>query len=263
MWSDVKKELFDSYKYRYVIYNFVSCTLKIRYRKTFLGFIWSVLGPMLHYLVVGVVFAYTMKGSIDNYAAFMFSGALLYNLFSGTTHRSPNVFLSNEHYIKKIYIPKLIFVLDTVLVELVNFILAFIALFLLAVLLGRISFSQHLILVPFSILLVVFFSIGCASIFSVAGVYFRDLIHIIPVFLQAIFFLTPILYVPSQLPEKFRFLIKLNPLYYYIEIFRRPLVFNEWPPLEFILFCVLLSLLSVFIGLLILKKYDNKIVFRL
>lgn len=263
MLTEIRQEIQDTYKFRHVVVNFVRSTLKLRYQRTILGFFWSILGPMLHYLVVGMVFSYVMKSSIPNYAAYMFAGALYFNVISGVVTRSPGILLANEHFIKKIYIPKLVFIMDAVLVELTNFFLGFCALLILALLFRRIDFSIHYAVVPFSLLLVAMLTIGLASIISVAGVYFRDLSHIVPVVMQAGFFLTPVVYDLSIMPEKFRALILFNPLYYFIEIFRRPIVYNEWPPLSYAILAGGISCAALGIGLLTLKYHDNKIVFRL
>lgn len=257
------KELSETFRFRYVVLNFVRSTLKLRYQRTVLGFIWSVLGPMMHYLVVGLVFSYTMRGAIPNYAAFMFAGALYYNVISGVTLRAPGILISNEHFIKKIYIPKLVFVLDTVFVELVNFTLGMVALLILGLIFNRVSFSYHFIFIPFAILLATFLTVGLGAIFAVAGVYFRDLAHIVPVVMQATFFLTPVIYKIDFMPPKVQMLIHLNPLYYFVEIFRDPIIYNIWPRLDFVVLCSLLAVGTLGVGLALLKTFENKIVFRL
>ncbi len=263
LFSSIINEIIETFKFRFVVFNFVQSTLKLRYQKTLLGFFWSILGPMLHYLVVGIVFSYTMRNGIANYAAYMFTGALYFNVISGVTSRSPIIFISNEHFIKKIYIPKMVFILDTVLVEIVNFLLGFLALLCLGLALNKVNLSIHYSIIPLAILLVIMLTTGIASIISVAGVYFRDLTHIIPVLLQATFFLTPILYQIEVMPPKFQLLIRLNPLTYFIEIFRLPIVFNQWPQFDYILICSIISLLVFTFGLIVMKKFENRIVFRL
>lgn len=261
--GEITKEIQETYKFRYVIKNFVSSTLKLRYQKTVLGFLWSLLGPMFHYMVMGYIFSYTMRGSIPNYAGFVFAGALFYNVISGVILKSPSIFLANEHFIKKIYIPKLVFVLDSVLVELVNFMLGFLALFILGLIFGRVQITEHIIVVPFVIIAAAFLSVGLGAIFAVCGVYFRDLIMIIPVVMQALFFMTPIIYNVEFLPPKFQYLVKLNPLMYIIESFRKPIINNIWPDARDLQVTFFSAIVVFLFGIWFMKKFENKIVFRL
>lgn len=260
---DISKELQETYRFRYVIRNFVSSTLKLRYQKTVLGFLWSLLGPMFHYMIMGYIFSFTMRGTITNYAGFIFAGALFYNVISGVVLRAPSIFLGNEHFIKKIYIPKLVFVLDSVLVEIVNFLLGFIALLCLGLVFGRVQISEHILVIPFVVVAAALLTVGLGSIFAVCGVYFRDLIMIIPVVMQGLFFLTPIVYDVASLPPKMQLIVKANPLMYIVNSFRKPIINNTWPDALDLQVTFVCAVVIFFFGIWFMKKFENKIVFRL
>ncbi len=257
------KELKETFRFRYVVYNFVYSSLKQRYRRSFLGFIWSVLAPLMQNLIIGVVFYYLMKFNMPNYIVYLFAGTLIYNIMSNVIIQSPTIMINNEGFIKKIYVPKLVYVLNLVSLEIVNFTLILVSLLILGVAFGKLSFSLSYLFLPVSIVLTIFFLIGTALIISVLSVYFRDMIHIVPVAMQAMFFLTPVLYPISNLPLKIQKLIKLNPLYYFVDIFRTPVLDNHLPSLLHVMICTAITVLMFFSGIFVLEKYNNKIVFKL
>jgi ABC-2 type transport system permease protein len=218
--ADLKKEFRDIYRYRYVTISYIQTNLKLRYRRSYLGFLWTVLAPILNYLVMGLVFSLIMRSHIENFFAYYFSGAVFFAVVSSILNRSTHFLIGNEHFIKKIYLPKLTFILNGTLYEFTNFALSVVALFFLGAIFQQLHFSIYAPLALIPLALILFFLIGIGSIISVATVYFRDLMHIIPVGVQSLFFLTPILYTQSMIPEKYQFLLKLNPIYYFLECFR-------------------------------------------
>ncbi|USN46730.1 MAG: ABC transporter permease [Pseudobdellovibrionaceae bacterium] len=260
-WAD--KLFRDTYSYRHVVYSIVRSTLKQRYRRSILGFMWTVLAPLLHYLVIGVVFSAANKIQMQNYFVFMFTGAVYFNVISGVTVNSTMAFIGNEHFIKKIYLPKLIYPLNVVSIELVNFLLSFVALVLLGILFGRLHFSPALFFLPLPIVISFGFFLGVSTLVGIMSVYFRDLMHIIPTVMQAAFFLTPILYPIELLPTQLQFIVKLNPFYYFVNCFRDPIMYQRLPSAFDMAVLTGASVVSLILGMYFLYKYDNKIVFKL
>lgn len=261
--NPIQKEITDLWRYRWVCYSAVTSVLKMRYRRSVLGFFWSLLGPVLNYLIVGIVFSFLSKSNTENYFTFMFAGTAIYNLLSVTINQSPNIMISNENYIKKIYLPKSIFILNVVLMEFINFCLGLLALSILGIIFGGLKISFSLLYLPIPILAALFFNIGAASILSIVTVFFRDVTHILPIIMQAAFFGTPIVYPAELAPHQLRFLFHLNPFYYFVESFRFPIYHGTLPPNEITFMTITLSLFVFMIGIVVLKKFDNKIVFRL
>lgn len=263
MFNEVKKEFLDVYKFRYVVYSYIQTNLKLRYRRSFLGFLWTVLAPMLNYLVMGIVFSFVMRNQMDGFFVYYFSGAVFFSIISSCLNRAPTFLIGNEHYIKKIYVPKMIFVLNGTSYEIANFTLSAFSLIVLGLLTGYLNLSAHALLIIIPLVLISIFLIGLGSIISVATVYFRDLIHIVPVLVQALFFLTPVIYQKSMIPEKYQFLVDLNPFYYFLEIYRQPLIYQRIPPLNYYGICVVMASAMFLAGLVLIKKFDNRIVFKL
>src|SRR4051812_12305572 len=120
----IRKELQDAYRFRMVTISHVQAYLRMRYKRSVLGFFWSLLGPVLSYIVIAVVFSYASRVSMKNYFVYVFSGAAIFNLLAVTVNNSTTALISNESYIKKIYLPKSIFVMNILAVEVTNFLFA-------------------------------------------------------------------------------------------------------------------------------------------
>jgi ABC-type polysaccharide/polyol phosphate export permease len=212
---------------------------------------------------MGFIFSFIMANRIPGYFVYYFTGAIFFSIISSTLNRAPVFLIENEHFIKKIYVPKLIFILNGITYEITNFLLSAISLIILGMLFGKLDLSWHSFLIFIPIGLISFFLIGIGTIIGIATVYFRDLMHIVPVIVQAFFFLTPVIYEKSMIPEQYRFLVDWNPFYYFLEIYRLPLVYHQIPPASYYLICIALSLVVFFAGLLMIKKFDNRIIFKL
>lgn len=261
--SELKKNFKQLYLYRYVTISHIQTTLRLRYRRSLLGFIWTVLAPLLQYLVIGVVFWYASNVRTENFFAYFFTGSIVFNIFSLTLTRAPGIMLANEHFIKKIYLPKMIYVLNLVLYEIVNFFLSSLALLVLGLITLQFKVSWALLFLPVSILIIIPALIGLSSLLGIAGVYFRDLNYILPPIMQAAFFLTPIAYTIDILPLKIQKFVHLNPFYYFVELIRTPIVSQTLPNPNIIVVSLFSSVALFIIGLWTIYKFDNRIVFKL
>jgi ABC-type polysaccharide/polyol phosphate export permease len=258
------QEAQDIYKYRYVIMAFTQIKLKHRYRRSVLGYFWTVFTPLINYLIMGSVISMIARGhSVENYFFYFLSGSIYFGFQSNIISGAYTCLIHNENFIKKIYFPKSIFFMNIIALELINFFLSFVTLYVLAVLLGMMAPTINLPLALVSVILSLPFLLGVGIIVGIGAVYFRDLMHIIPSILQALYFLTPILYAPSMIPEKYQSYIYWNPLYYYIETFRAPLMHQTIPYRDYALMASGISIATFLFGFWLLKKMENKIVFKL
>lgn len=261
--GSIINEIKELYRYRWVTHSFVKSTLLLRYRRSFLGFFWSLLNPILNYIVVGFVFYMLSRGTTPNYFIYFFTGSAIFNLFSVTTNAAPLIMISNEQYIKKIYLPKSIFILNTILFEVVNFIFSISALILLGLAFGRLDFNWSLLSLPLVVFFVMLFNFGIAAFLSVTTVFYRDFVHITPILTQAAFFATPILYSPDLAPPEFQPFIEWNPFFHVVQCFREPFYSGHLAqPLNYAVLSVGSILIFLF-GFWILKRNENRIVFRL
>lgn len=260
---NLTKELKDLFRYRWLIYVSVLATLKMRYRRSVLGFFWSLLGPALNYGTLAVVFYFGLRQSFPNYIMYVFPGILAFGFVASTMNNGSVAFIANEMFLKKIYLPKSIFVVNSALSELTNFCLNLTVMMGLTLALGSFKISSSVLLLPFLILLIFIFSLGLALIIGLSTVFFRDLQHVVPIIMQALFYVTPVLYTPDTMPVEYRFLFEWNPIYKFIQLFRGvffdPTLLNSVN----VYYCIAMAAGSFMLGLICLKLNENKIVFRL
>lgn len=258
----VSKTFRDVALFRYALQNFVINNLRTRYRKSFLGFLWSLLSPLLSMVVLAVVFSFAFKQDIKTFAVYVFTGLIPWLYISASIIGGCQTMIYAEGFLKKVYIPKLLFPLTLVTTETVNFVFSIISLYILAVAVGT-KLSWTFALLPLVILITFIFNLGWVLILSIVTVYFRDLTHIVTVVFQALFYLVPIVYPVGILPEKFQWLFYYNPFYYFIVLFRKviygtpALTWSDW------LIPAGLALVLFLVGMYILMRRDRELIFRL
>jgi ABC-type polysaccharide/polyol phosphate export permease len=235
-WQDVGRsqlasKLVELYRYRELLKNLVVTELKLRYRRSVLGLLWTMLNPLLMMIVLSVVFSTIMRFNVKDYAVLLLSGLLPWTFFAQSVGLALLSVVSKGSLLKKVYIPKALIPLSSVLACLVNFLLSLVPLFALLLVLGR-PLSVSLLFLPVPIALLALFTCGVALVFACLNVFFRDFTHMTEVILQAWFYLSPILYTAEMLPPGYRFLIGWNPLAYLIPCFRLPIFEGRLPPLE-------------------------------
>lgn len=213
---------------RFVFARLFARDLSLRYRGSVLGFLWSLLNPALHIAVLTVVFSHVIRTGMEHYVIYLMSSLLPYQFFSAAVTRSADCLVMNENYFKRLALPIMLFPLLSVAASLFDFVLAFFVLFAIGFFLGfTLGLAQ--LIIPLSVLVLIAFTAGCVLIISVITMYFRDMRHIIAVFLNILYFATPILYPITIFPERLQFWFKLNPLYYMVSIFNQPLYHHAAP----------------------------------
>ncbi len=245
-----------------VVQNMVVQELRVRYQRSILGFVWTLLNPLLMMATLSCVFSnLMMRSSTDNYTLFLFAGMVPWGFLSNSLVDSAYCIIANEGLIRKIYLPKMVFPLAKVLINLTTFILSLGALFLLLLPMHA-RFSSTMVLLPVVIVLLAIFVLGLSLLVATANTFYRDCGHLVSVFLQAWYFLTPILFPIEQFRENARWLFLLNPAYYFIELFHG--VFEgRWPTIGFLAAAALIASLSLGIGYVAFKSHEDKMVFRL
>ena len=252
----------ELYGSRNVLKQLVAQQLILRYRRTLLGYLWTLINPLLMMSVMAVVFSTLFKADLKTFAISLFAAMIPWNFFSSVVTQSGSSFINNEGLIKKIYLPKVIFPLSITFALLIDSLLSFLALFAIIVALGG-TLSWSLLFLPISFLLLFLFALGLGLIMSIATVFFRDLQHVILIAMQGLFFLTPILYKHDALAGKVAWLVGINPVTPFIALFRAPLIEAALPSGSILLQTVAISFSAMAIGLFIFLGKEKKIVFRL
>lgn len=252
----------ELYLYRFALRNFVFNTLRTRYRRSVLGFLWSLLNPFFSMMVMAVVFSVVFRLEFKNFSMYVFSGLIPWSYISACLIGGTQALINAEGFLKKVYVPKMIFPMMVVTVETVNLFFSVVSMSLLALLFGA-PISWHIVLLPLAIVIAFLFNLGLVLIVSIVTIYFRDLTHILTVVLQALFYLVPIVYPLDVFPESTRRLFLLNPFYYFINLFRKTIYSQEVMVWQDWLIPLALAVVSLSIGIVILKAQDREVVYRL
>ena len=247
---------------RNVLQQLVRQLLILRYRRTVLGYFWTLINPLLMMGVMAIVFSNLFKTDLNNFTIFLFAGMIPWTFFSSVVSQSGAAFINNEGLIKKIYLPKILFPLSISIALLIDSVLSFAALTIIIISVGG-TLSPALLFLPISFSLLFLFSLGIGMITSIATVFFRDLQYVILIAMQGLFYLTPVLYKPDALAGKVKWLININPVVPFIELFRAPLYLSQLPSTSNIINSVLISTTSIVVGVIIFRIRQNQIVFRL
>jgi lipopolysaccharide transport system permease protein len=192
-------------QYRELIKNLVIRDLKVRYKNSALGVLWSLLNPLLMTLVFTLVFTLMIPSDIPDYPVFFMCGFLPWSFFSTSVMGATGSVVGNSSLIKKVYFPREILPLAEVLSNLVNFALALVVLFAM-IFVYQVKLTPAALMLPVIILVQLMFITGMALFLSTANVFYRDTQHILEILLQAWFFLTPIFYPITILPESAKIL---------------------------------------------------------
>jgi ABC-2 type transport system permease protein len=220
-WAIIE-EASELFRYRDLLWRLVHRDLTIRYKRSTLGFLWTMLNPLLTMLVLTIIFSNLFRFQIAHYPIYLLSGMLLYNFFQWGTSQAIHSIIWGGDLMGKIYLPKTIFVAAACIVSLINLLLALIPLALIMII-NHNSFSFALLFLPIPILFTFIFALGMGLIVATLAVFFADISDIYSVSLTVLTYLTPLFYPISVVPKKFLVLVYINPMYYFVEIFRQPI----------------------------------------
>lgn len=233
--------------------------IKVRYRHSALGLVWTVLNPLLMMVVITIVFSTLFKQNIPNFPIYYLSGSLIFAFNSESTTTALNSIISNASLIKKVYIPKYLFPLSNVLSGLVNLGFSLIAMFIV-MLITDAPFHATLLLLPIPIFYTFLFSVGLGILLSAVTVFFRDIAHFYSVFILAWTYFTPIFYPVEILPDTVMKLMQINPMYHLVSYMRSIVLYGVFPSLKENLLCLCLGLLMLALGLFVFYKKQDKFV---
>jgi ABC-2 type transport system permease protein len=250
----------DTFSYRELIWALAIKELKVRYKRSVLGFLWALLNPALMMVVLTVVFSTIMRFAIPHYAIFLLSVLLPWTFFSQSLSYGVESIVSNGELIKKVAVPKMVFPIAAVLSNTINLVLSLIPMALL-VLATRHPFYSTWLYLPVPMLALIIFTVGMACLFAALNVFYRDVSHILQVILSAWFYFTPIIYGLDFIPPHLRWLFKLNPIIYVINGFRLSIYYGLIPRWTSIAASFVCGFTVLLIGCAVFLKYQDEFVF--
>jgi lipopolysaccharide transport system permease protein len=259
-----RSSLVELLRYRQLIAMLVIRELKVRYKRSLFGLLWTMLNPLLLMIVYTVVFATIMKAPQRNFSIFLLSGLLPWLFFSIAVLQGLNSILTNQELIRKVRLPQAVFPLSVVGSNLVNFALSFVPLLLLMAVMRQ-PYSPALLFIPAAMLILTLFTSGVTLLFSTFTVFFRDVRHLAEVALQMLMYLSPVFYDLQMLGQHdawwfraFRMFLRINPLWYLIQLFRDPVYYGRLPPPQSIAIASLSAVVALAIGFAVFKRLSPR-----
>ena len=245
--------------YSFLIKQLVARDFKRKYKRSVLGVLWSFINPLLSMLVQFFVFSNLFRTDVENYPAYLLIGVITFSFFSESCSMALNAITGNTSLIKKVYVPKYIYPLTSVMSSMVNFGISLIPLLIVCVLTG-VKISLTWILSLFFFLCLAIFCLGLGLLLSSSMVFFRDTQFIWGVLSLMWMYATPIFWTENILPPQYGFLFKFNPLYSFLKNVR-VCILNGISPEPFVyLQCVLLALGMLLVGAIVFKKTQDKFI---
>lgn len=258
----MRERLHNFVKYKDLFIELVRKDIKLKYKNSYLGVLWSFLNPLLMMIVLTIIFSEVFKNNIENFPVYVLTGRLIYSFFSEATNFAMNSIQVNSQLIKKIYVPKYFFPLSKICSSFLTSLVSLIPI-LIVMIITRMDFSIYNLLVFIPLIQILLISAGIGLIIATIAVFFNDLKHLYSVLLMLLMYMTPIFYPEEIIPEQFKWIIELNPLYSVLVIFRDLLMHNQLFSLFDFTIATGYSIIYFFIGIFIFYKNQDKFIFHL
>ena len=247
-------------KYIPLLKNLISRDLKVKYRRSVLGFLWSILNPLLMALVFNAVFSHIFRFQVDYYASYYLTGSLIFSFIAEATSASMMSVLGAAPLIKKVYIPKYIFPLEKCIFAFINMLFSSVALAVIMLIQG-VPFSPTAFLAIIPMLFAFVFAYGLGLMLSAFTVFFRDIEHLYSVLTTVWMYLTPIIYPEQMLANSgLGIVLKLNPMYYFIHSFRNLVMYGALPTMSDNIMCAMFSMVFLLCGVFAFKKLQDRFI---
>lgn len=224
------------WRYRGLVRNLVLKELKLKYRGSILGFLWSLVNPLAMITVYTVAFTFIIRTSVEGFVFFVLLGLLPWTFFLGSANMATGAIIDSGSLMKSVAFPRAILPISVVLFNLVQFLLTLFVFLPVMLVAYRVPLSPPMLLFPVFLVLQVAFTIGVALVLAAGTTFFRDIRHLLDIGLAILFWLTPILYPLTQVPQGLRTLILVTPLSPFITGYHQTLFDQRWPdPLVLVL----------------------------
>lgn len=244
-------------RYEFLIKQIVRRDFKVKYKRSVLGMIWSLLNPLLTMVVQYVVFSKLFRANIENYPVYLLSGTVVFSFFTESAGLALTSIIANAALITKVYVPKYIYPVTKVLSSLINLLLSMVPLFFMMMFTGE-KVTKAFLLLPLILLCVLVFTIGIGMLLSALMVFFRDMQFLWNIISMLWAYLTPLFYPENIIPEQYKFLHTFNPMYYYVKAFRTIVMDGISPEPKMYALCALMAFLSLAVGATVFKKTQDR-----
>lgn len=263
----LKNTFYNIKRYSFLMKQLIIRDFKVKYKRSVLGILWSILYPVLMMAVMSIVFSQMFKFRMDgvNYLVYLMTGLVMFNYFSEASNSAMTSVVNNFALINKVYIPKYIFPISKVLFCGINFLLTLIPLLVIILFTGsgetRCIINFWYLLLPYVFFCMLMFTAGLGLLISTVSVFLRDMFYIYGIILTIWNYVTPIFYDINIIPESIRPIFKLNPLYIFINGARTIILHGEYPGGKTLLLMFLIGFITLLVGSFIFKKNQDKFIY--
>lgn len=248
--------------YRALLWEFVKKDIKLKYRNSALGVVWSMLNPLLVMVVLTFIFSNIFKSKIPNFPVYCLSGRLIYEFFAQSTNQCMNSITGKSSLIKKIYVPKYLYPLSKVISSFIISLISFIPLAVIMIVM-REQVTKMILLVFYPLVCLFLISLGIGLILATINVFFRDMQHLYSVVLLIIMYMSAIFYSTDIISPKYSFIMKLNPIFPIITVFRDCILFGKVTDYGNWILSLVYALLAISIGLIAFYKKQDKFILHI
>ena len=256
------EEFGDIIKYRHLVLALVKRDIVSRYKRSVLGVVWTMLNPLGTMMIMVLVFS-QLFDTTPGYPVYVLSGLVWWGYFSVMTAAAPQTLLWSGPLIHRVYVPRTIFALTAAGASLVNFVLSLVPLVITMLIVGS-KFGPPLLMVPYAVVLLIFFSLGIGLILSSMVAQFPDVLDIYGIILTAWMYVSAIFYPYDVIPIEYRWwFFNLNPVYHLLLLFRDPIYYGNWPSMGHIVVATLVAVPTLVIGWLVFTKKADELAYRL
>jgi len=258
----IKNVVYNFNKYKFLMNQMIMRDFKVKYKRSVLGVLWSLLYPVLMMGVMAIVFSQMFKFRMEgvNYLVYLMSGLIMFNYFSEASNVAMGSIVYNFSLMTKVYIPKYIFPLSKCLFVGINFLLSLIPLFIIC-LITHAPISGYYLLLPYAFICMFLFTLGIGLIMATISVFLRDMFYIYGILLTIWNYFTPIFYDINIIPDSIQPIFELNPIYQYITFARTILLEAKLPSFNSFLYCGVSAISICLIGCLIFKSKQDKFIY--
>lgn len=248
------KEIF---RFKEMIKSWTKKELRTRYKGSFLGFLWTFVNPLMQLMVYSFIFPLILRINQENYAMFMFVALIPWNFFTSSIQGTCGLIVWNSSLVTKVYFPREVLPISYALSGMMNMIFSYAIVFPMLAIFG-IPFTWNILWLPALLIAQTILCMGIAMLFSSINVFFRDLEYFVGVALMALYFLTPIMYGLSAMPERIQWVLRLNPMTNFVEMYRDVTFYGVGLDISMFLITLLYSIVIFVVGYVVFGKLQRK-----
>jgi ABC-2 type transport system permease protein len=246
-------------RYRELLKNLALKDLKLKYRGSVLGFVWSLVNPLVMISVYGLAFTYILRTRVEGFVFFLLLGILPWSFFASSANMATGAIIDSGGLMKSVTFPRAILPIATVLFNLIQYLLTILVFLPLMLIVYRVPLSAPMLLYPVFLALQVLFTVGVALLLAVGTAFFRDIRHLLEIALSILFWLTPIVYPLPQVSGRLRSVILLSPLSPFIVSYQQIFYYHQWPSAEVWIVAAVYSCATLAAGTMLFLSVEDQL----